>query len=47
MGFAADGRVYALKQINLEGMNRAEREESIDEVRAARRLVHRPRDHCM
>ena len=33
-GCAADNRVYALKQINLEGMNRVEREESIDEVRA-------------
>mmetsp|Transcript_69851 Transcript_69851/g.221294 ORF Transcript_69851/g.221294 Transcript_69851/m.221294 type:complete len:99 (-) Transcript_69851:1429-1725(-) len=28
----ADNRVYALKQIEIEGMNRAEREETIDEV---------------
>mmetsp|Transcript_69849 Transcript_69849/g.221279 ORF Transcript_69849/g.221279 Transcript_69849/m.221279 type:complete len:160 (-) Transcript_69849:1345-1824(-) len=29
----ADNRVYALKQIEIEGMNRAEREETIDEAR--------------
>lgn len=29
---AADGRVFALKQVKLKGMKRADREEAIDEV---------------
>ena len=29
---AADGRVFALKQVKLEGMKRVDREEAIDEV---------------
>jgi serine/threonine protein kinase len=35
-----NGRVYALKQVEIANMNRAEREEAVDEVRAldARRV---------
>ena len=32
-----NGRVYALKQVEIAEMNRAEREEAVDEVRAAAR----------
>jgi hypothetical protein len=32
MMHAADGRVYALKQVKLKGMKRVDREEAIDEV---------------
>jgi hypothetical protein len=34
---AADGRVFALKQVKLAGMKRVDREEAIDEVRS---LLH-------
>ncbi len=30
---AADGRVFALKQVKLAGMKRVDREEAVDEVR--------------
>ena len=32
-----NGRVYALKQVEIAEMNRAEREEAVDEVRARRK----------
>lgn len=36
----ADGRVFALKQVKLEGMKRADREEAIDEARVLAQLNH-------
>ncbi|KAG1669259.1 hypothetical protein FOA52_003296 [Chlamydomonas sp. UWO 241] len=36
----SDGRVFALKVVKLEGMNRADREEAIDEARMLAQLNH-------
>ena len=33
-----DGRVFALKEVPMEGMSRAEREETLDEARVLARL---------
>lgn len=37
-----NGRVYALKQVEIAEMNRAEREEAVDEVRARRHFLTPP-----
>lgn len=36
----SDGKIFALKQVHLNGMNRSEREECIDEARILSRLHH-------
>lgn len=36
----SDGSVFALKQVSLKGLGRAEREECIDEARILSRLNH-------
>lgn len=36
----ADGKVYALKQVALDGMKRVDREEAIDEARMLSQLYH-------
>ena len=36
-----NGRVYALKQVEISNMNRAEREEAVDEVRSSKRRTAR------
>jgi hypothetical protein len=42
---AADGRVYALKQVKLKGMKRVDREEAIDEVHTATAAATAPQLH--
>lgn len=35
----ADGKIFALKQVNLDGMKRVDREETIDEVSAVELVI--------